>query len=637
MSVYDLVSAKDHSELHAVSGKQQDNKNLKEFKAFEKPPYTNAVSCDVLNSESSREDGPEDCTITIQDSNQQHRQLLYNLTETPPLHYLVLFAIQQSCLAISTPLGTAVIVAEAVCANDEDEIKVKILSSTMMMMGMSTFAMTTFGVRLPIFQGPAATYIIPLLAMMSLPEFSCPATIRIVDPATNGTALFVLVNNVTVRNSDIVQERINAYAGSLMLAGFLHCLAGLTGFVGLLARFVGPITIVPVVTLFGIYIHTVVVSFSETNWLVAVLTSVTCLVLGLYLGDYNMPMPTWSSGRGFHVTWQPYHRIFALLISILLGWMVSFVMTEYNFLPNDPADISYNARTDARSQSVRDTSWFLFPYPGQFGSMTFSFGAFITFMINTILSILDSIGDYKATARVSNAVPPPAYAVNRGIAVEGLLSIISGSMGCGHATVSYSENVGVIGISKVASRSVFQIVGVIYIAFAVFGKVGAFFMCMPYSVIGGSQIISFGILIGVILSYLQLIDLNSIRNLSIIGIALLLGMMMPHWVQKNPSAINTGYQHLDNLINLCLSNPPFVGGVFACFMDNTVPGTDRERGVNGVIGRVADEKDEKKELEKLYDHGPEVYRLPLIDDSIGRWKIARFFPIFEPQQKTHYK
>ena len=61
------------------------------------------------------------------------------------------------------------------------------------------------------------------------------------------------------------------------------------------------------------------------------------------------------------------------------------------------------------------------------------------------------MGDYYACARISGVPPPPAHAVNRGIAIEGLGSLISGAVGSGGATTSYSQNVGAIGFTKVSS------------------------------------------------------------------------------------------------------------------------------------------------------------------------------------------
>ena len=123
-------------------------------------------------------------------------------------------------------------------------------------------------------------------------------------------------------------------------------------------------------------------------------------------------------------------------------------------------------------------------------------------------------------------------------------------------------------------------IGALYIVLAVLGKVAAVFVSIPDPVIGGSQIITFGMLIGVILSYLQVVDLKTPRNVSIIGITVMLGMMLPHWVNKAPpGSINTGYPELDNVIIVCLSNPPFIGGIFAFVLDNLVPGTLEERGI----------------------------------------------------------
>jgi hypothetical protein len=59
---------------------------------------------------------------------------------------------------------------------------------------------------------------------------------------------------------------------------------------------------------------------------------------------------------------------------------------------------------------------------------------FVGMLAATLSSVIESIGDYFAAARISNGNPPPAHALNRGIAAEGFSSIISGMVGAGHAT-----------------------------------------------------------------------------------------------------------------------------------------------------------------------------------------------------------
>ena len=74
---------------------------------------------------------------------------------------------------------------------------------------------------------------------------------------------------------------------------------------------------------------------------------------------------------------------------------------------------------------------------------------FIGFLSAVISSILESIGDYYAYAHVCNVPTPPPHAVNRGIFLEGIGSVLSGAMGAGHATTSSSGHMVLINISKV--------------------------------------------------------------------------------------------------------------------------------------------------------------------------------------------
>ena len=49
-----------------------------------------------------------------------------------------------------------------------------------------------------------------------------------------------------------------------------------------------------------------------------------------------------------------------------------------------------------------------------------------------------------------------------------------------------------------------------------------------------------GLIVAVGISNLQYVDLNSSRNLFIVGFAFLMGMSLPEWMRNNPGAINTG-------------------------------------------------------------------------------------------------
>ena len=61
-----------------------------------------------------------------------------------------------------------------------------------------------------------------------------------------------------------------------------------------------------------------------------------------------------------------------------------------------------------------------------------------------------------------------------------------------------------------------------------------------YPVLGGVQIIGFGMFIGLVMSNLQYIDMQSTINLAIIGVSTLLGLMLPFWAKGNAAGINRG-------------------------------------------------------------------------------------------------
>ena len=87
---------------------------------------------------------------------------------------------------------------------------------------------------------------------------------------------------------------------------------------------------------------------------------------------------------------------------------------------------------------------------GQWGVPTVTVAAVFGMLAGILASMIESIGDYYACARLSGAPPPPVHAMNRGIAMEGIGCVITGAMGTGNGTTSYSENIGAIGITRVS-------------------------------------------------------------------------------------------------------------------------------------------------------------------------------------------
>ena len=80
---------------------------------------------------------------------------------------------------------------------------------------------------------------------------------------------------------------------------------------------------------------------------------------------------------------------------------------------------------------------------------------------------------------------------------------------------------------------VLMIVGVI-------GKFGALFVSIPDPIVGGVLMVMFGMIASVGISSLQFADMNSARNLFIVGFSIVFGLALPYYLYNNPGAIKTG-------------------------------------------------------------------------------------------------
>lgn len=83
---------------------------------------------------------------------------------------------------------------------------------------------------------------------------------------------------------------------------------------------------------------------------------------------------------------------------------------------------------------------------------------------------------------------------------------------------------------------------VIMIFLSILGKFGALFATIPNPIVGGVFMVMFGMITAVGISNLQFVDLNSSRNLFILGFSVVFGMALPYWLSKpeNKGVINTG-------------------------------------------------------------------------------------------------
>nr|XP_022290099.1 solute carrier family 23 member 2-like isoform X1 [Crassostrea virginica] len=538
------------------------------------------------------------------------QSVIYPVDSVPPLHLTILFGLQQALMTVGGTLSLPFILASLFCPENESQVRAQLLSITMFMCGLATILQCLLGVRLPIIQGGSHTFVAPIVAMLTLEQFRCPTH----------------MDRFHGNDSVLIpwERRMREVQGNLILASVTQVVVGGLGLVGLILRFVGPLTIAPTISLIGLSLTHVVSDFCDKQWGISLLTLALLFLFSNIINKVQLPVPAFSMQRKCHMTKLPIFQLFPVVLAIAVVWLFSFILTESGAFPTNSTDPAYKARTDSRINILYESSWFQFPLPLPFGMPTFSAAGYMGMLAATLSSIFESVGDYFAAARFSEAQNPPAHAINRGIAIEGVCSIISGVMGAGHATTSYSGNIGIIGITKIGSRVVFVTAGAMLVFFGVLGKVGAVLALIPDPIVGGTLLLGLGMVASIGIAVLQYCELFSTRNITIIGVSFLTGLMIPQWLAENGDIVKTGSTELDQVIKVLFGTASFTGGFIGFLLDNIVPGTEHERGIKRWIEvqNPASKSDDSR-----------VYSSPPLTRLLERVGCCRYCPV-SPTFKT---
>ncbi|XP_051917186.1 solute carrier family 23 member 1 isoform X2 [Hippocampus zosterae] len=547
--------------------------------------------------------------------------LVYALNDRPPWYLCILLGFQHYVLAFGGIIAIPLILAEPLCIGDNNMAKSQLICTIFFVSGLSTLLQASIGIRLPILQGGTFSFITPTLAILALPKWQCPTP---QEPAMLSAHNASSPLQMTESGDEVWMSRMREIQGAILVSSLVQITLGFTGLVGFVLRYIGPLAIAPTINLIGLSLFTEAGKKSGGHWGIAALTVCLILLFSQYLSKVDVPLIAYKDKK-WKVFHYPLFKLFSALFGMCGGWLVCFLLTVFEVLPSKPDKYGYSARTDINLDAIANSPWFHIPYPGQWGLPTVSVSSVLGMMAGVLASTMESIGDYYACARLSGAPPPPTHAINRGIAVEGIGCILAGLWGTGNGTTSYSQNIAALGITKVGSRLVLQTTGILMIVLGIFGKFGAVFITIPDPVIGGMFLIMFGMIAAVGISNLQYVDLNSSRNLLILGFSTFSGLVLPTWFHSNSGIIDTGIKELDQIIVVLFTTHMFIGGFFGFILDNTIPGSAEERGLRKWQQHTANQGSQTTCDESCYD-------IPFCNVIWRRFRFFRYLP-FLPSYK----
>lgn len=215
-----------------------------------------------------------------------------------------------------------------------------------------------------------------------------------------------------------------------------------------------------------------------------------------------------------------YCKGFIANISVLLGIVAGCVMAA--------------ALGKMSLDKVAKAHWFDIVTPFAFGPPTFDVVMILTMTLVMIVVMIESTGMFLALSDITGKkIGQKDLAA--GLRTDGLGTLIGGIFNTFPYT-SFSQNVGLVGVTGVRSRWVCVAGGVIMIVLGLLPKMAAFVESIPTFVLGGAGLVMFGMVAATGIRILSTVDYKGNRhNLYIVALAIgfgLIPLVAPRWTQQ---------------------------------------------------------------------------------------------------------
>jgi NCS2 family nucleobase:cation symporter-2 len=206
----------------------------------------------------------------------------------------------------------------------------------------------------------------------------------------------------------------------------------------------------------------------------------------------------------------------SVLLGIVAGCIVAAAMGKMSF------------------DKVAKAHWFDVVTPFAFGMPTFDIVMILTMTLVMIVVMIESTGMFLALSDITGKkIDQPQLAA--GLRTDGLGTLIGGIFNTFPYT-SFSQNVGLVGVTGVRSRYVTVSAGIIMVILGLLPKMAAFVEAIPQFVLGGAGLVMFGMVAATGIRILSTVDYKGNRNnLYIVALAIgfgLIPLVAPRWTQQ---------------------------------------------------------------------------------------------------------
>ncbi len=354
-----------------------------------------------------------------------------------------------------------------------------------------TFRNTILGVQF-LFVAFGATVLVPLLVGIdpAVALFTAGIGTLLFHLVTKGQVPVFLGSSFAFIAPIIEATKLFGWPGTLsgiiavgLVYGVVSALVKVRG-IKFVERLFPAVVVGPIILLIGLSLASVAVDMAKTDWLVAIVSLLTAVLVVIF-------------GKKMI-------KLIPIFIAIIVGYILSAVLGKIDYTP------------------VKEAGWIVLP---QFTTPQFSWQAILYMVPVAIAPIIEHVGDMYAIGGVAekNFIEKPG--LHRTLLGDGIASGLAGFVG-GVPNTTYSEVTGAITLTKITNPFVLRISAITAIVFAFVGKISGILKTIPPSVLGGIMLLLFGMIASIGIKTLvdSKTDMGETRNQVIVSIVLTVGI-----------------------------------------------------------------------------------------------------------------
>ncbi|MFK8252910.1 nucleobase:cation symporter-2 family protein [Ancylobacter terrae] len=401
---------------------------------------------------------------------------VHPVDERLPLARLLPLAVQHVLVMYAGAVAVPLIVGRALKLSGEDVAF--LISADLFACGIATLIQCVgfrgVGIRLPVMMGVTFASVGPMLAMAG-------------DPSIGLLGIY----------------------GSVIVAGLFGI--AVAPFISRLLPLFPPVVTGTIILVIGISLMRVGI-----NWAGGGLPTVTKELDGV---KGAFPNPAYGQLQGLGIA------LFVLLVILaLIRWGKGFVANVAVLLGIVAGSVLASLLGVMHFEKVADAHWVGLILPFHFGVPTFHLVPALTMCIVMVVVMIESTGMFLALGDMTDRKIDRA-ALTAGLRADGVGTLIGGVFNTFPYT-SFSQNVGLVGVTGVRSRFVTAAGGVIMLVLGLLPKMAAIVEAVPQVVLGGAGIVMFGMVAATGARILAQVDFRTNAfNLYVVALSVGFGMI----------------------------------------------------------------------------------------------------------------